>query len=115
MDCVGLLILSAQRAGLDIEDEINYGREPWDDQLRRELVKRFGPPAPSPPHVGDVALIRWHRGEPSHIALIGNHPDGGLTLIHAHSLHGVVECSLASPFLECVLESYRPKWCNGVD
>lgn len=60
--------------------------------------------------MGDVALIRWKQGEPSHVAVIGDHPGGGLTLIHAHNLHGVIENGLSGPYLDCIVEVYRPRW-----
>lgn len=109
VDCIGLLALSAQGAGLAFKDARDYGREPWDGRLGRELADRFG--APLPPkeaRVGDIALIRWRKGEPSHVAIVGNHPDGWLTLIHAHNVRGVVEHSLAPPFESVVVEVYRP-------
>lgn len=113
LDCVGLIVVAGRNSGLSIDDEPLYGREPWDDQLRAGLRKRWGKPV-TDWQPGDVALIRWKNGDPSHVAIIGDHPDGGLTLIHAHNLHGVVECSLSGNFAECVLEAYRP-WLNRVD
>jgi hypothetical protein len=116
VDCVGLVVLAAKESGLGIRDTTSlYGREPWDDRLRQELRARFGDPV-SETEAGDITLIRWHHGEPSHIAIVGDHPDGGLTLIHAHNLHGVVECSLSGNYLNCVIEAYRPQWsANCVD
>lgn len=108
VDCVGLLLLSARAAGKHVEDEPLYGREPWDDQLRKALRQRFGEPvAREDRRCGDIALIRWNQGEPSHIAIIGDHPQGGLSLIHASNIHGVVECSLSGPYEKCVVEVYR--------
>lgn len=113
VDCVGLVVLAAKQSGLQLQDEPIYGREPWDDQLRTGLRSRWGNPV-STWQSGDIALIRWRKGEPSHVAIIGDHPDGGLTLIHADNLKGVVECSLSGPFRECVIEAYRP-WVSRVD
>ena len=110
VDCVGLIVLAARDAGFNLDDEPQYGREPWEDQLRKGLRARFGDPVAEPWQPGDITLIRWQRGEPSHVAIIGNHPDGGLTIIHAHNLHGVVECSLAGYYRDCVIEVYRPTW-----
>lgn len=110
VDCLGLLVLSAQKSGLHIDEPPTlYGREPWDDALRRGLRERFGEPfPPGQARVGDIALIRWAGTAPSHVAIVGNHPEGWLTLIHAHSIHGVVEHSLAPPFDKVVIEVYRP-------
>lgn len=113
LDCVGLVVVAARQSGLELQDEPLYGREPWDDQLRSGLRSRWGDPV-SPWQPGDVALIRWEQGEPSHVAIIGDRPDGGLTLIHADNLKGVVECSLSGRFLKCVIEAYRP-WVSRVN
>lgn len=109
VDCVGLVVLAAKKAGLELADEVGYGREPWDDRLRAACVERFGPPV-ADAQPGDVALIRWAHSEPSHVAIVGDGPRGGLTLIHAHTLTGVVEVSLSGRYLACVVETYRPSF-----
>lgn len=109
VDCIGLVALAFWNSGNAFEDETGYSPEPFQDALRAGARKRWGeplPPASAQP--GDIALIRWVQREPSHIAIIGNHPNGGLTLIHANNLHGVVEHSLAGPFASIVVEVYRP-------
>jgi cell wall-associated NlpC family hydrolase len=114
LDCIGVIVLAAKHCGLELRDEGGYGREPWDDRLRKACRERWGVPLPpEAARPGDVVLIRWARGDPSHIAIVGDHPRGGLTLIHAHNLHGVVECSLAPPYAQCVIEVYRPAWAEG--
>lgn len=107
VDCIGLVTLSMEAAGMKIDGPRRYGREPWDGQLQRGLERHFGKPV-SQPRPGDIALIRWGREEPSHLAIIGDHPNGGLSLIHAHSLHGVIEQSIAGRVGECVVAYYRP-------
>lgn len=110
VDCVGLVVLAAHKCGLELLDEAGYGREPWEDRLRRACRARFDGPVQDQ-RAGDVALIRWARGEPSHLAIVGNRPEGeGLTLIHAHNLAGVVEIGLAGRYLDCVVEVYRPRF-----
>lgn len=115
VDCIGLLVLSARAAGVGERwrvgeaDDIPYGREPWDDGLRQALQGRFGAPLlPAEAKPGDIALIRWRAGEPSHVAIVADHPDGGLSMIHAHSLSGVCEHRIAGPFAEYIVEVYRP-------
>lgn len=107
VDCLGLIVLSAAAAGLRVEVPRLYGREPWDDSLRRGLRQHFGQPV-TDPQAGDVALIRWRSGEPSHVAIVADHPFGGLTLIHSHNVLGVVEHALAPPFDSVIVEIYRP-------
>lgn len=109
VDCIGLVALAARDSGLVTQDESGYGREPWEDRLRKGCQARWGAPLPAAmARPGDVAIVRWGRGEPSHMAIVGDHPDGGLTLIHASNLHGVVEHSLSGEFLQVVVEVYRP-------
>lgn len=109
VDCVGLVALAGKNSGLTAQDESGYGREPWEDRLREGCRARWGEPLPAEQaRPGDIALIRWAKREPSHMAIVGDHPDGGLTLIHAHNLHGVVEHSLSGSFLSVVVEVYRP-------
>lgn len=109
VDCVGLVVLAGKACGLAIADEEGYGREPWEDWLRASCRARWGAPVPDR-MPGDVVLIRWADGEPSHVGVIGDRPGGGLSLIHAHNLTGVVEVSLAGRYLDCVVECYRPKF-----
>lgn len=107
VDCIGLLVVAGRKAGLGAADEEGYGREPWEDRLRQGLRARFGEPVQDW-RAGDVAVICWKAGEPSHVGILGDHPHGGLTIIHAHNLHGVVEHSLAGHVKDCVVECYRP-------
>lgn len=112
VDCVGLIAVAGKASGLTAEDVRGYGREPWDDLLRKGCRERWGEPAPaSAAQVGDIAIVRWGDGEPSHMAIVGNHPNGGLTLIHSHNLHGVIEQSMRGRMLEVVLEVYQPRFC----
>lgn len=94
MDCVGLVVLSCQSAGIEIEDYVGYGREPWNDRLRQELKQQFGNPTDDW-QPGDIALFEIEHQRPRHIGILGNYKYGGLSLIHAHSIYGVVEQSLA--------------------
>jgi cell wall-associated NlpC family hydrolase len=107
VDCLGLVVLAGRRSGITASDVRGYGREPWDDALRRGLRERFGVPVKSP-RAGDIALIRWRKEEPSHVGIIADHPGGGLSLIHANNLLGVVEHALDHPFDSCIVEVYRP-------
>lgn len=109
VDCMGLVMLAAEKAGQPFEDESGYGREPWEDRLRAGCRARCGDPIEEP-ELGAVALIQWSHGEPSHLAIIGDHPDGGFTLIHAHNIHGVCEIRLSGHYLKCIAEIYRPRW-----
>lgn len=109
VDCIGLIAVAGKGSGLNTYDESGYGREPWEDRLRKGCRARWGEPLPpESAEPGDIAIIRWGRGEPSHMAIVGDDPNGGLSLIHAHNLHGVVECSMRGEIARCVIEVYRP-------
>lgn len=115
VDCLGLILLSAAEAGvadrfrMTAADDVRYGREPWDDRLRTELASRFGAPvALDKWREGAIPLIRWAKSEPSHVGIFGNHPDGGLSLIHSHNLHGVVEQRVDSELRRSIVDVYWP-------
>lgn len=112
IDCIGVVELPAKQIGLPYPPyNTRYGREPWDDQLRKYLQGWCGEPlSVAHAQAGDVALIRWGNAEPSHLGVIADHPDGGLSLIHAHVLHGVIEQGLRDNVLASVIEVYRPRW-----
>ena len=116
LDCVGLLYLSGRAAGWPLVDQRYYGREPWDDMLRKELQDQCGEklPADEPYKVGDVALIRWRKGEPTHVAIIADGLHGGLSLIHCENINGCVEQALDDSFFGVIVEAYRPcaKYCQ---
>src|SRR5690606_41818930 len=88
------------------------GRDRCDDQVRAGLRRHFGEPVSRDWKPGHTALFRWGKGEPSHVGIIGDHPHGGLSIIHASNLRNVVETSLTGRLLDCVIEVYRPRWSD---
>ncbi|WKT59100.1 NlpC/P60 family protein [Microbulbifer thermotolerans] len=111
VDCVGLVLLSLRAAGLDLSDERQYGREPWNDQLQEKLRSRFGNPVPeSDWQQGDIAVFRAPQREPCHIGLLANYRYGGFTLIHARAegRRCVVEHALDSRWRRLLVEVYSP-------
>lgn len=105
VDCVGLVVLSLRAGGKPVQDATRYGQEPWDDQLRATLRTQYGEPV-SDPRAGDIAVVQTGRiSDPYHVGILGDHPDGGLTLIHARPINGVVEHSIRSV---SIVEVYRP-------
>lgn len=114
VDCAGLVVLSFAAAGWPRAEAspAKYGRDPWDDMLRRTLEGHFGKPLPAGAEwrAGDVPLFRWGKGEPSHVGIIADHPHGGLSIIHASNLRNVCESALSGRLLSCVEEVYRPEW-----
>ena len=116
VDCLGLVELSLLHARWPgaVATPARYGREPWDDQLRRGLREHFGPPVEGEWLPGDVPLLRWRKAEPSHVGILAEHPLGGLSIIHASNRPGVVEVQLIGCLRECVIEVYRPEWGSDV-
>lgn len=114
LDCVGLVVVALAAAGRSADTPAAYGREPAHDRLRERLREHFGPPiatgsaclAAAQP--GDVVAMAWHL-RPQHVAVVADHPAGGLSLIHADALFGaVVEHAFADPWPARTIEVYRP-------
>ena len=111
VDCAGLVILSLEAAGWKtIEAPSVYGREPWDDTLRKTLAHNLGDTIYSDYQPGDIALVQWVKDEPTHVGVIADYVWGGLSIIHAQNLHGVIETALTGHIADCVIEAYRPDW-----
>lgn len=92
VDCIGLIALAFRGCGMSFDDEISYGREPINDLLRKGAIRRWGNPLPREnAKVGSILLMRWGKAPPRHTGIVAAHPDGGLSVIHATNLHGVVE------------------------
>lgn len=111
IDCVGLVILSARAAGIQIWDAKVYGREPWDDLLRKRCVEECGDALTFAQAVpADIALIQF-ADEPSHVGIVADHPHG-LSLIHAHNLLGVIEHRIDEVMARRIAAIYRPRWTD---
>ena len=107
VDCIGLVVLSLRAAGIDVQDKTNYGREPWREGLREGLRARFGDPV-TDWQPGDIALMRWDaRPDPCHVAILGDHVNGGLSLIHAYSMTNVTEHGIDARWRNRIIEVYR--------
>ncbi len=105
VDCIGLVALSLAKAGRPVKDKKVYGREAWGDHLLEACRAEFGEPVQGP-CAGDVVLIRW--GNTAHMGILANHPDGGVSIIHAHNIHGVVEQTYSGPIKACTIAFFRP-------
>ena len=86
LDCVGLAFQVARDLGLEPEDRAAYGRQPHGLELKRELDARLPQVAKEAMQPGDVVLIAWRRLMPAHAAILGDGPDGTLSLIHVSSV-----------------------------
>lgn len=108
VDCAGLLVVCAKAAGVELIDNPAYGRQPTDQGLRAYLVRNFGEPvAKADMQPGDVVLMRF-RGEPSHVALIGDYLYGGLSLIHSYArVKRCVEHRIDAEWNDRIVEVFR--------
>lgn len=89
-DCAGVCMY-AFRVGLGVvvPDRKGYPRFPGKRNLLQLWIEElFGAPVTGP-RAGDVALMKFRR-LPHHVAIVGNHPDGGLSLIHTTHITGKV-------------------------
>lgn len=108
VDCIGIMVLSMEAAGIKMRDRTDYGREPWNDGLQREMQEHFGDRVDDM-QPGDVVLVQWpNMPAPSHVAIVADYHHGGLSLIHAHSNWGVAEHRLDDDWLKLITEVYRP-------
>ena len=109
IDCVGLVVMSVQAGGVDLKDDTNYGRQPWNDNLQARLQKNFGDPIhESQWQVGDVALFKAIDKAPCHIGLLGDYKYGGFSLVHSHAQHNTIEHALDKTWLRLLVEVYSP-------
>lgn len=98
IDCAGVPIVVARALSLvppdfDVAD---YPAVPDGSSLRAYCeahMKRW--PWEEP---GGVVLVAWKDGPPQHLGIVADHPDGGLSIIHADSLRQ-----------KCVIET-RLEW-----
>lgn len=112
VDCVGLIYLSLKAAGIDVDDETHYSREPWKDNLQAKLRGRFGDPIPDDEwEVGDIAVFKAPNRGPAHVALLADYQYGGFSLIHSRNCRVkkcVVEHALDAKWRRMLVEVYTP-------
>lgn len=97
MDCVGLGLLAYKECGVELPDYRHYQPDPirHGPNLTEYVKRALGEPVAVEPvkysdmQDGDVVVIRYVH-EPHHVAIVGTHPLGYLSLIHAHGLYGRV-------------------------
>lgn len=106
LDCLGLLLVTAERAGLAFErtpvmalDVPTYGVRP-DVHFLRQRLDRFLVPIPVQELApADVVLLKVN-GSPQHLAIISDYPMAGeLGMIHAYA-----------PARKVIERRYDPAW-----
>lgn len=116
LDCAGLVWMAYHDCGVDLPDFLLYGPEPHNDGLVSHITTALGPPVAVAPvrrpqlEVGDVIVIRFET-EPHHVALLGNYPTGGLSMLHAYGQAApkgrVVEHRLADDHIAKITHVFR--------
>lgn len=93
LDCAGVPVYVAKRLGISLTDYTRYGRLPVPNEMRAALDHHLLRVSKTEMRAGDVAWIRFQQ-EPQHLAIVGDYPLGGMSLIHAYNgagLNRVVE------------------------
>lgn len=114
-DCLGLLVGVANELGLQDRngrplaqwDERSYGHLPDGDKMRQIFELLFSEVPLDVIREGDLLLMRFER-TPQHVAIVSNHPEGGLGIIHAlASARRVVEHRLDEMWRGRIVAVYR--------
>lgn len=108
LDCVGLGVQAASDCGVDLPHAADYGRVPAQGELERRIRSMLGDPVPfDAMRPGDVVTIEFF-GQTRHVAIVGAHSLGGLSLIHSASNVGrVVEVRLDDRWAKRITGVYR--------
>jgi cell wall-associated NlpC family hydrolase len=109
LDCAGLALVSMQAIGRPVSDLEGYGREPYRNGLEGALTANLGPRvAKESMRAGDVVMMRFN-GDPRHVGILADYPDGGLMLIHTHdTLKRVREHRLDEKRAASIVAVWRP-------
>jgi len=103
VDCIGLVVGVARELGLEVDDRVNYPREPHDGELQAELEKYL---LKSELKAGCVALFRLEK-EPQHVGIVSDYNGAGLGLIHAYmQARKVVEHNLDASWRAKIVAVY---------
>lgn len=115
LDCIGLLVKAYAAYG--IRDVTDYSRDPSGGLLERHVREQFGPAVAAGTRArpvdrsllqpGDVVLMAFPHVV-RHVGIVGDHPAGGLSLIHTSSdAKRVGEHSLSDDVLRLVRFVHR--------
>lgn len=110
VDCAGLVIGVAHELGLSDYDWRDYPPQPDGEQLQAACDAQMTSIATQAIAPGDVLLMRFmpHSPHPQHLAIVGDHPAGGLSIIHAWApARKVVEVRFDDDWRRKIVAAYR--------
>lgn len=121
-DCVGLVLGVGKALGIfpadltsrpEFAPYVGYSRMPSGGRLEQACA-RFAVQIPvSEIRPGDVVLFNFN-GAPSHAAIVGDYPAGGLSIIHAYAVtRKVVESRFDEGWASRVAAAYRLPGVNA--
>jgi cell wall-associated NlpC family hydrolase len=93
--------------GLSDFDKTDYSRIPDGIMLKRVCDENMSAIPFADAQPGDVLLFRFEN-HPQHLAIIGDYPHGGLSIIHAYSIvRKVVEMRLDDVWISRIVSAYK--------
>jgi cell wall-associated NlpC family hydrolase len=118
VDCIGFIVGISKELGakdknnklLHEYDRRDYSREP-NGNLLKDVFEKFLQPVKDPQNLkpGYILLIRFVK-HPQHTAVVGTHPNGELSMIHAYQPSGkVVEHLLTDHWKNKIVGVYKFK------
>jgi len=108
IDCAGLVINCAKYLGLTDFDTRAYKRLPDGRRLLEVCRQNMTEIQLADARPGDVVVFRGRHMKPCHLAILGDLPDGSLSIIHAYYEKGeVVETSFSGHWPERVVGVFR--------
>lgn len=108
VDCAGLVAVGLAAIGRHYDDVPAYSREPQHQGLREAMIANLGEPV-SEMQAGDVAMMAFNGGPPSHVGIVTDHPDYKFGLLHAYAINKkVVFHGIDAEWMGRIVEVYRP-------
>ncbi|MET3915159.1 cell wall-associated NlpC family hydrolase [Variovorax sp. OAS795] len=106
VDCIGLPVCVRAELGLPPMDAVGYAKRTVDSEMLDFCRANMVPVDRASLQPGD--LLVQMTGQLRHIAIVGDYPGGGLSIIHAHLPNKkVVECRLDDVFMKSVRGCFR--------
>ena len=111
LDCIGLVLLAAEAAGLTLEDPAPYAREPSSQRLRQGIAEHLD--AVPLDTLADGDLLMFNMGlYAGHLGLSGTHPAyAAASVLHAYLPRRAVVEELLEPMRASLTGAYR--WRQG--